>query len=300
MKRYDGKGFHPTVRPQFPHRKRERTKLKVCRRIFLKAWQLAMMKLGIRFIASESDRFELVELSSSAVALFEPICVEMECFGTGTGYIDTNGCAMLQANQANLPPRKGFACKALNRVKGFVMNLGKVLSLATLMAIANACHKDPVPNPTPTPTPVPTDTITPIPHDSLVPTPQDTIPQIIPTKDWVIDWDWHHSPDTNLIRQCANDPTTRTIVLNLLPSTTALSFCPMFFNMAYNNLEKKFFSISPDNTIGSGTIFVDEHGGAHLLNPQETDTLGMSLYDSLRYTAKGFCIARGRPPAKNR
>ena len=162
--------------------------------------------------------------------------------------------------------------------KGFIMKLkqkykiGKVLSLAGLMALANACGKDPQPEPEP----------------------------VVPTKDYIIDWDWHNTPDTNLIKQYANDPTTRTIVLNLLPSTTALSFCPMFFNMAYNNLEKKFFSISPDNTIGSGTIFVDEHGGAHLLNPQETDTLGMSLYDSLRYTSKGFCIARGRPPAKNR
>ncbi len=158
--------------------------------------------------------------------------------------------------------------------------IGKVLSLATLMAIANACTKDPVPNPTPTPTPVPTD----------------TIPQIIPTKDWVIDWEWENAPDTNLIRQYANDPTTRTIVLNLLPSTTALSFYPIMFHMAYNNIKKKFFSISPSNTIGSGTIFVNKAGGAQLPDPEATNTCGMALVDSVGYTALGFNVKSGRPP----
>lgn len=48
--------------------------------------------------------------------------------------------------------------------------LGKTLTLAGLMAIANACHKDPTPQPQPTPN-QPTDTITPTepvkPYDTM-------------------------------------------------------------------------------------------------------------------------------------
>ena len=50
--------------------------------------------------------------------------------------------------------------------------LGKTLTLAGLMAIANACHKDPTPEPQPNPQPTP----------------------IIPTKEITIDWSWENNP----------------------------------------------------------------------------------------------------------
>ena len=152
--------------------------------------------------------------------------------------------------------------------------IGKVLSLAGLMAIANACGKDPEPTPEPEP--------------------------IVPTKDWVIDWDWENAPDTNLIKQYANDPTTRTIILNLQPSVISRSFYPRTFNQACNNLEIKFFSISPNNMKGSGTIFVNEMGGAQLPDPQSTAILGMSEYDSLRYTKLGFTVFSGKPQEQSK
>lgn len=64
-------------------------------------------------------------------------------------------------------------------------NKQKVLTLAALLALANACKKDPIPEPNPVPNPVPTDTVTPItpadtitpivPGDTITPTPGDTI-----------------------------------------------------------------------------------------------------------------------------
>ena len=207
MTRYDGKGFHPTVRPQIPHRKRERTKLKVFRRILPKAWQLSMMKLGIRFVALESDRFESVELSSCESALLESICVEIGCIGSGTWYVDTNGCGMLQADQANPPPQKGFARKALNWVMVFFMNIGKVLSLAGLMALANACGKDPEPTPTPTPEPT-----------QIEPTYPDTV--YVP-----FEWNMENhnidpakNPNIDTIRFYATKPQVKKIVMLLLPA----------------------------------------------------------------------------------
>lgn len=268
MNRLDGKGYHPKVRLYVPHGKYGR----IIRKIKFAtpaAWQLAMIRLGMRFVALRRDSLELADLATSEAALFEPSYIEVGCADTKAWYVDTTGCGMLQANQANPPPKESFVSKALHKAKGFIMNLGKVLSLAGLMALANACGKDPEPTPEPEP--------------------------IVPTKDWVIDWDWENAPDTNLIKQYANDPSTRTIILNLLPSTTARSFCPIMFNIACNNLEEKFFSISPNNMKGSGTIFVNETGGAQLPNPEETNICGMAKVDSLRYTALGFNVKSGKP-----
>ena len=142
-------------------------------------------------------------------------------------------------------------------------NIGKALSLAGLMMLANACHKEPY-------------------------------------KDITIDWDWKNLPDPTIIQQYATEQSTRTITLHLLPSTTGLSFTPISFNRGFNFLEQQCFSIAPNKITGSGTVFVDEHGGAHLSNPQEADTLGLSLFDSIRSINMGFSVARGRPPANSR
>lgn len=274
MIRYDGKGFHPTIRPQFPHRKRERTKLKVFRRILPETWQLSMMKFGIRFVVLVSDRFESVEFGSCESALLEPMCVEIGCNDSGTWYVDTNGCGMLQANQANPPPKKGFARKFLNWVKGFFMNIGKVLSLATLMAIANACTKDPVPNPTPTPTPEPI--------------PTDTVQPIIPTKEIVIDWDWNHVLSLDTVRNYSEQPDVKTVTMHLLDYPSG-GFSTQAFHTARDSLQR-FFCIGP-KIYGSGTVFVNEVNGAQ--NSVISDeVLGMALEDSIWYTSKGFEVKR--------
>lgn len=152
--------------------------------------------------------------------------------------------------------------------------INRVLLLAALMAFATACKKAPTPNQPNQPT--------------------DTVTQ---WRDWTIDWDWRNTPDLNLVKQYAADPSTRMIILNLLPDARSTSFYPSIFNEALTNLENKFFSIYPGHIIGNGTIFVDRWGGAHLPDPYARDTCGMALVDSLGYTALGFDIARGRPPA---
>lgn len=121
-----------------------------------------------------------------------------------------------------------------------------------------------------------------------------------PYKDITIDWDWTNLPEPTTIQQYATERSTRTITLNLLPSTTGLALCPRSFNRGFNFLEQECFSIAPDKIVGSGTVFVDEQGGAHILDPQETDIAGMSLFDSIRCTRMGFSVARGRPPANSK
>ena len=124
------------------------------------------------------------------------------------------------------------------RTKKIVL-VGIVLSFAALMAFATACKKAPTPNQPNQPT--------------------DTVTQ---WRDWTIDWDWRNAPDRNLIRQYAADPSTRMIILNLLPDARSTSFCPSIFNEALTNLENKFFSIYPGHIIGNGTIFVSRWGGS--------------------------------------
>lgn len=89
----------------------------------------------------------------------------MDCGNPNAWYVDTAGCAMVQANDANPPPRQGFVRTA--------MQYAAVLMLGLMLLVGPAsCKKDPQPNPTPI---VPSDTITPvIPGDTIVP-PIDTI-----------------------------------------------------------------------------------------------------------------------------
>lgn len=80
--------------------------------------------------------------------------------------------------------------------------LGRVLSLATIMAIANACHKDP--QPTPTPEPTPTDTVTPI----------------IPTKEIVLDWNWDANigwaPPQDSIKYYTDQDSVKSVTINII------------------------------------------------------------------------------------
>ena len=152
--------------------------------------------------------------------------------------------------------------------------INRVLLLAALMAFVTACKKAPTPNQPNQPT--------------------DTVTQ---WRDWTIDWDWRNTPDLNLVKQYAADPSTRMIILNLLPDGCSTTFYPYVFSQARRNMENKCFSIYPGHIIGNGTIFVSRWGGAHLPNPNAEDINGMALIDSIGFTLLGFDIARGQPPA---
>lgn len=136
--------------------------------------------------------------------------------------------------------------------------IGKALSLVGLMILANACHKEPY-------------------------------------KEMVIDWDYNNFPDRELIKQYADDKDVKTIVLNLLPYSSSGVY-PRLFHTVRDSLENYYFSISPNNTIGRGNIYVDEFNGAQLPDPYATYPSGMALKDSIWYTSKGFSIVRGRAP----
>lgn len=96
--------------------------------------------------------------------------MEMGCDDTEAWYVDTKGCGMLQANDAEPPPKHGWLHKAVQCAAVFLIGL-------MVLTGAISCHKDPQPTPNPithdTITPVnPGDTITPVnPGDTITPTP---------------------------------------------------------------------------------------------------------------------------------
>ena len=150
--------------------------------------------------------------------------------------------------------------------------LGKLLLLtgfgALLMA---ACHKEPIPEPQPAPE---NDTTTVVPTDTI---PTDTIPTdtITQWRTWVLDWDWSHDLDTNLINQYIADPSTKKIIFNLLPDGASTAFHPRNFHRRFNYMEKYWFhTVLNDNKrkkpelIGSGTIFVNRVGGLIFPTPK--------------------------------
>lgn len=183
MKKIDGKGHHPKVRPY--HRRFDKdlkeVRISVCSS--LSAWQLAMRRLGICFAASENygigtpsfaglSLCEAMEQASSATQ-----SVGVGCADAGGWYVDTSGCGMLQYDDANPPPKNEFTHSVL-KVLAILLSL-------VLVVVASSCNKTPKPTPKPEPTPTdtippvtPNDTIPPVtPNDTIVPTPGiDTIP----------------------------------------------------------------------------------------------------------------------------
>ena len=101
-------------------------------------------------------------LCASDDELLEPMVVEMGISDSGIWYVDTSGCSMLQANDAEPPPRRGWLHKAMQCAAVFL--LGLMLLIGT-----TSCNKDP--QPTPEHPNIPTDTVTPV-------NPGDTIPDI--------------------------------------------------------------------------------------------------------------------------
>lgn len=140
----DFKGHHPKVRRYNPH-DNSGGSIKVARLVPLDAWHLS---------ASDDE-------------LVETMVVEMGCLDSGMWYVDTAGCGMLQANDANPPPKHGFVRNA--------MRYAAVLLFGLMLLVGSAsCNKDPQP----TPEIITTDTIPDIPgNDTILPPvpPIDTI-----------------------------------------------------------------------------------------------------------------------------
>ena len=271
MLRLDGKGYHPKVRLYVPHGKHGRIIRKV-RHAAPAAWELAMMRLGMRFVVLRCDSLGLVGLATNEVASLESSYLEAVGVDTGAWYIDTTGCGTLQANQANPPPPKGFVRKALNWVKGFIINFGKVLSLAGLMALANACGKDPEPEP------------------------------VVPTKEIVIDWNWDDNsipgwaPPKDTIKYYTNQTDVKFVTINLIGRegvgfpVNCTGYYPRAFHTARDTLQNRI-DIAPDKIGLSGTILVNSANGATMTNHEPGQDSGMAYYDSVWFTING-CIVR--------
>ena len=161
-------------------------------------------------------------------------------------------------------------------------NIGKVLSLAALMAIANACGKDPVPQPTPE---QPTDTITPINND--------TTPE--PWREAVIPWMWGGGmglvPPRDSIEFYTNDPTVKYVYIYIMQvSTMGSTWEPRNFKKARDSLQTRI-DINPDKVRGRGLIKVGTDG-AQIHPDTVTEKYGMWKPDSLWFTQNGWRIGR--------
>lgn len=149
-KHLNGQGHHPTARPYNWHNYNCGC-IKVTRCLISKTWD---------FATSDDE-------------LVETMVVEMGCLDSGMWYVDTAGCGMLQANDANPPPKHGFVRNA--------MRYAAVLLFGLMLLVGSAsCNKDLEPEPDhPN---IPTDTLVPdnpdvpvVPgNDTIVP-PVDTI-----------------------------------------------------------------------------------------------------------------------------
>lgn len=185
----------------------------------------------------------------------------MGCSDSGAWYVDTSGCAMLQADDANPPPRHGFVRRA--------MQYAAVLLLGLMMLVgAASCKKDPQPNPVPNP--VPTDTITPIvPGDTITPTPGDTIvpepPVPMDTVKFSIKINNENGyeilyPSVDTIKKYKD----KVVILKWrIPSNMTRYWTPPQFGALRDSLKPRF--ALPQQIFGYGTIFVNKNygGGKH-------------------------------------
>lgn len=161
-------------------------------------------------------------------------------------------------------------------------NLGRVLILVGIMAIATACHKVPTPEPTPN---YPTDTIPPI-------VPQDTI---IPTREIVIPWSWDSgdglAPQKDTIEFYAKDPTVKKVIIYLICIHTAESTLePKHYRKARDTLQTRI-DIDSTKVTGRGEVKVGRDG-AQIHPDTLTKKYGMWITDSLWFTKHGWHVKR--------
>lgn len=240
MNRLDGQGHHPWIRPHNFHTKKARAKLKVIRNLTPKAWQIAMMKLGIGFVPTEGNCIvlgKLIEwdfLISSETTQEEPICVDMSCGEVGD-------YAMLDAAPSRPPPKHGWTYKVIRHTA--------VLFLAALMALATACKKDPTPEPQPTPN-QPTDTVTPI-------VPEPTYPDTI-----YVPFEWRLTkPNIDTIKFYSDKNDVKIILMDMAPipyeQQLAMTSCPWQVYQAETDSLYKRYDIAPHKVRARGDLYVN-------------------------------------------
>jgi len=151
----------------------------------------------------------------------------------------------------------------------------RVLFLAALMALATACKKDPTPEPTPTNM-----------HKKIV-----------------LIWDWYYdgrAPNRDTVKYYANRPDVDSVIMvpdstSELSNNVASVYTTWHYHRARDTLQK-CINFAPKKVKGGGSIKVSKKNGAQL--PPEYDVgltqEGMSLEDSIWYTANGWKVSRAK------
>ena len=312
--RINGQGHHHKVRQPFPNLKKEVHRIKVVRKTPLKAWQLAMMRLGISFDGLLKPFYSVV----NDMAQEEMICVGIGFGNAEAWYVDSDGYCMLQANDAEPPPKNGILRKALQCAAVFF------LSLMVLIG-PTSCQKDPEPTPGPAPAPTPADTITPItPIDTITPVvPGDTLEPVIPgdTLEPVVPGDTIapvvppmpgdtipipgrkvvfaiikpgnqgiRYPTKDTIQFYANHPGCDTILFKwVVPPNVTSGWTPSSFRSPRDSLKVRF-AMSP-KIFGSGRICVNKNYGGASIPCEDSlniSKLGMTACDSAAFAGWGY------------
>ena len=187
-----------------------------------------------------------------------------------------------------------------------------IFTLSGLMALANACKKDPVPGDNTTLEPtldtitpiVPGDTITPV--DTIVPTPPtpgDTIQpenwDTIPGRKvdlWVGIWmpesgnQGIRYPTKDTIRFYANHPGCDTIFIKwYVPPNMTSGWTPDVFRFPRDSLKVRF--AMSDKIVGEGKIYVNKNYGGASIPCEDSlniSKLGMTECDSAIFAGWGF------------
>lgn len=214
----------------------------------------------------------------------------------GIGYVDTSGYGMLQANDAEPPPKQGWLCRVLQCA-------AVALFGAMLFTGPTSCNKDPQPTPV---GPTPIDTITPVvPNDTI--TPGDTIVPTPPTPGDTIDPEPPVPMDTVRLMIKRDNVTggisypsmdtirkylhmDKIVVLGwYVPPNLTNGWTPDAFHSPRDSLRARF-AISP-KIIGNGIIYVNEnYGGASIpcADSLNISVLGMTECDSAIFAGWGY------------
>lgn len=276
--RINGQGHHPKVRVYVPRVKFSVRIRKIILSVSSTRW-LTIIRRGDDLDAIICNHLESELWNVNEKSLLEPIVEEMGCPDSGTWYVDTDGCGMLQVNEANPPPKHGFLHKAMHYA-------ASVLIIA-LMALLNACHKDPTPQPQPD-----------NPNDTIV-TPTDTLQPIIPTKEITLYWDWDAvigwAPPKDSIKYYTDQDSVKTVDINIIGRkgpgfpVTSDTYRAVAFHNARDTLQTRI-DLDPNKVKLSGTLLINET----LPDTAMGQNKGIFLSDSTWFANKG-CFLR-RPP----
>ncbi|MBO7509017.1 MAG: hypothetical protein J6T57_01955 [Alphaproteobacteria bacterium] len=154
--------------------------------------------------------------------------------------------------------------------------IGKVLSLAGLIFLANACHKDPTPEPNPTPDQ--NDTTA----DNPPFNPEDTV---TPWRKIVIDWDWDAiigwAPPKDTIKYYTDQKNVGNVKINIIGlqgpgfPVNCTNYRPSAFHKARDTLQTRI-DIDSLKVGLSGTIWAHD---ANATNHNPGQPYGVTPYD---------------------